>query len=68
MRSKSEIDHSYRLHRQLLSLTKLISCLCRERRKMNVLTEGKSVGITKRGDAGVRTTNFSRFRDKRRLH
>jgi len=66
--SISEIDHSCHLHRRLLPLTKLISWLCRERRKMNVSTEGKSVGITKRGNAEVRTTNFSRFRDKRHLH
>jgi len=35
---------------------------------MNVSTGGKSVGITKPGDVEVRTTNMSRFRDKRHLH
>ena len=43
----------------------IMSCLYRQ---MFCLTEGKSVGITKRGNAEVRTTNFSRFRYKRHLH
>ena len=66
--SISEIDHalgpcSCHLHRQVLSLIKLILF------HVSAGIEGrKSVGITKRGDAEVRTTNLSRFRHERHLH
>ena len=46
----------------------IISRLCRSRRKMNVSPRGKFFGITRRGDAEVRTTNLSRFRHERHLH
>ena len=45
-----------------------ISHLFKKRRKMNVLTRGKSVGITRQENAEVHMTNLLRFRNEHHLH